>query len=48
MKGAEKVFSFGSIYSCFASYGRVDLRDDGGRNLDDGNSSVVDGGDKAC
>jgi hypothetical protein len=47
IKGADEVFAFRKIDTGFAADGAVDLGDDGGGNLDEGDPAKVRGGDKA-
>jgi len=47
MKRADEVLAQGTVDSGLAADGTVDLRDHGGRNLDDRDASVMDRGDKS-
>ena len=47
VKSANEVFPLGCIDTGFPSDSRVDLRDDGGGDLDEGDAAIENGGDKA-
>ncbi len=44
----EKVFSFGDVDPGFPAHRRIDLGDDGGGDLNEGNSAIEDGCDEPC
>ena len=44
VEGADQIFAQRTVYACLASDGAVHLGDDRGRQLDHGDTPVVDGG----
>jgi hypothetical protein len=48
VEGADEVFSCGEVDSCFSADGAIDLGEEGGGDLDEGDAAEVGGSEEAC